>query len=579
MPSHWGTFKRCLSYCDLFGQKLELTYDKEVYYRTYYGALYTLLIFAFLIFQAIAGYKDLTTRLNPVINMMEVEEDRVTEIDILNDNVTIALGFVSDNRSNYLYDPSYFTIDAKYMSKSKEEAYDVTNSNQLDVGNCGHEGFKGFDKIYDTFDLYKALCLNAPKTVDKVSIYSSPRQFKEAYLKISLKYCTGDNCHSPEEISQRLKDLNLYLYITHDYFDGTDINNPIKRRLSMQKWTFDDLFARRKDSLYLTSGTLKDYNSLFMSLFEATPEHFITFEETDIIRNFKFTKLSDEPKKFIDIYIKAQAAPLKIIRKYTTVIDLVATLGGLFNFFFLVGNLIFSYIGKFVLDIRMINDHFNIIKSDKRPDAGTELNEIKEGESKSKRSSISPFDSLKSDNISNVSYIPKKSKNENNPKLSPLLKTNNHNYKLHYSLTDILYSLLCIRRKSLTRKNEIYDKCKQIVDNYLDIKNLITLIQELKVMRSVLFDKIQLSLINFYKKPILKIDKGKNNKMFMVYRKSITSDDGEQSIHYEGDDNLFHYPNDTSDIPPKIADKLDILHRRYQINADKIDRKILDLVK
>jgi hypothetical protein len=561
--------KNYLLYVDIFGQRLDLTYNREIYYRTYYGCVFTILIITFLFFQGLSGYKELTTRLNPIINIIEVEEDKVSTIELFDGNITIALGFVSDNRSEHLYDPSYFVIESTYISKSTNSSNEIIKSFQIDNIKCDIQNFKNFENLFEIYGLREAICLKPEGIAKKLEIFSDLKELTETYLKFSIKYCsnTSDNmtCKPIQEIKERLSDLNLYLYIIHDYFDGSDINNPIKKRLSMQKWTFEDSIVRRKDSIFLSAGSMKDYNSLFMTLFEPAVKKFVGYSEKDIIRNFRLVNANEikSSEKLIEIFIRGHATPLKIVRKYNTAIDLVATLGGLFNVFYIFGNLIFSYVGRILFDIRMINDNFNILRSRKK----IELNEIDKFGRVSKSFSFNKHDDIPfaKKSFSTLSFMNDNDSNSN--KCEHLVKKKK--YKLKYTLKDIIYSILiCLKdRKTLDKKNEIYHSCKKIIDSYLDIKNLISIMQEFKVVRSVMFDNIQLSLIDYYKKPILKVCKDESNKILLVYRKS--------TIEEMKDEENIHEIRTSSEINKNIK----ILKDRFIQSQDELDKKIIEMCK
>ena len=101
-------------------------------------------------------------------------------------------------------------------------------------------------------------------------------------------------------------------------------------------------------------------------------------------------------------------------------------------------------------------------------------------------------------------------------------------YKIRYGIKEIAKSCLFINQRTQKKKTEIFNNCKIIIDNYLDIKNLISIIQEFKIIRGIIFDKSQLSLINFYKKPFISISE-RNAKL--VFRKSDIYDNLDNYIN------------------------------------------------
>src|SRR5690606_8997500 len=137
---------------------------------------------------------------------------------------------------------------------------------------------------FQNFHLNNALCVN-PNT--NTSIYTKTNDFSENYLKFTFRLCSDTNCASYEDILERLYNLNLYLYIKHQYLDSSNLDHPIKTRLSIQIWTFDDTASRKRDSFYFSSNYLRDYNNLLMTLSEPVFQEYISFSQKDTVRNLK----------------------------------------------------------------------------------------------------------------------------------------------------------------------------------------------------------------------------------------------------------------------------------------------------
>jgi hypothetical protein len=530
MSNHCKSLKEKLSYLDIFGQRIDLTYNNEFYYRTYYGAIYTLFIIIFLLMQIYEGYRNISSRHNPIVNTMELESDKYVDINLEKNNVTIALSFVSDYKNETLFDPDYFDIDIKSIAKSKNLTYDTTYTFPIELSTCNKSNLSPHSNLYETFNLDKAFCLNP----HGINLYTRTNDYIENYIKITLRFCNGRNtCKNETEILNRLLELNFYVYIKHEYFDSMDIKNGIKSRLSFQKWTFDDMLSRKKDSLYLTMNSLKDYNSLFINLQEPKPEDFISFSYKDIVRNFKVGK-SD---RLMDLYIKANPNPVFIQRKYYTFIDLLANIGGLFNVFYILGLIIFGYVNRILFDCKIINDHFNIVDNVPRKDDSYFLKSITRNSKESNdfelkrikdKYNIEKFSNASAGSVTNNNNAAESEKfHRQNPfrslRSDEILKENliqhrHRYYKFRYVLFDIVLSLCCIQRRSLIKKNQVYAQCKKIIDTYTDFKNIISTIQEFKIIRHVLFNNIQLDLINYYKKPVIQIE---GSSTTLIYRKSV----------------------------------------------------------
>lgn len=569
-------FMHGFSNFDLFGQKVDFTYKNQIYFGSVYGSVFSLFTYVFLIFQATSGYRNISTRNNPSIDTMDFEDRETSKVNLLRHNLTISFGFVSDNRTEYLYDPSYFDIEANYISQSKNNSYDVTSSLPLNVTNCNNFDFSSFNNIYERFHLSNALCLKAPESQSGLDILTDNNEFFESYLKFSVKVCMGKPyCQDHSEILTRLRKLNLYMYIVHDYFDGRDTDNPIKQRLSFDKWTFDDIKLINDDTIYFGMQKLHDFkNLLFLYLSEPVPIHFATFNTKDITRTFKYKEnLLDDDGKLIDISFKAKAINTKIVRKYNTIIDMIANLGGLFNVMCVIGNYIFGYINRTFLDCKLINDHFNIVNAkdfelenfysnERKSSSGVNIKKTKD---ELKNPFLHPSDYDKKNFVyedepqRDVSFRPFGSIKTKEMKAAKCKLLSKHKqYKYKYSMCDILLSLCLFKSKKLRKKNEIYSNCRNIISKYLDIMYMINIMQEFKVVRNILFDSLQNSLIDYFKKPILRINSDNQNQTTLIYRRSHLEDTKQKDMC-------------------EVKENLDILNVRYDVKQDPLDEKILGI--
>ena len=89
---------------------------------------------------------------------------------------------------------------------------------------------------------------------------------------------------------------------------------------------------------------------------------------------------------------------------------------------------------------------------------------------------------------------------------------NNNPIKFRYNFREIIRSIL--PHKKLDKRNEIYLNCKKVIDKYIDISNLIEIIQEFKIIKSLLFNNSQNYLLNKFKRPAIKIKKNTNDFLF-----------------------------------------------------------------
>ncbi len=674
-------FKEKLSIIDLFGQKIDLTYKKEVYFRTYYGAVYTLFIFIIIILQIVAGYKDMTSRLNPIINRLEIEPNYPEKINLINDSMTLAFAINTQDRKQHYVNPNIINFEGKIISRSKNDTLDTVKSHRYDFENCTRAKFDQFENFYNNFSLSQALCLKKKdNSTESDDIFSIPQEFTESYFKLKIRICENkalyvkDCILSKDFIDKILPSLYLNIYVFHQFFDGIDVANPIKPRLSFITFSLhEELFLKKKYSLFLTKNFLTDYNDLYSSFVEPETKSFIGFSLKDVENTVKLDL--DDKVNFVEIYFRLDNIPKKFTRKYNTYFDLLATIGGLFNALFIIGMIIFGLINKILLDTKIINDHFKIYGSDhsdfilsknknfifsgaeniflkensfndskkyknrhslEKDIPSNDLN-LKQKEiflRKLKKDSI-PDQNIKSQEeninipnnqtdekniemkkhknlikISNDDILQNKESNEEfdnrvskfseiysvkciflrddvnnynketNPIFKPITTNNPCNqsdqknekditqfsklFKFKYGIKDILKTMFFIPKGKQEKKFEIYDLCRKITDNYMDVNELIPLIQEFRVIKSLLFNKSQLEIINYYKKPIIKVSE---NESKIIFRK-IDIDRDSIKNHNVIENNLKLLNNDKNNL---ISNEFDNQNFNYIFNNKVIE--------
>lgn len=442
---YWKSFKTYLSYIDLFGQKIDLTYKNEVLYRTYYGALYTLFLFLIIILETIAGYREITSQKNPIINMMEVESKNVEKINLFDENITIAFTVNTKDRRNHLVNNTLYSFESKLISRSQNETSDKISTFLIKHEKCRKANFQNYENIYTDFSLENAFCLVRPNENDKkVELFTSPQDFSENYLKLKLRVCENNslvesNCFLNDDfIKNIMPTLKLNIYVIHKYFDGIDIEHPIKSRLSFLTFNLEEeVFLKKKINYSFNKNILTDYSDFLSAFIDPEPISFVGFKPKDKQSYIIYDR--DGGVNFVEIYFRLDNIPIKFTRKYITFIDLLATIGGLFNALFILGMVIFGFINRLLLDVKIINDHFNIIKNeDIYPPSG------------------SPFVSNSANNSNNII-----TKNHINDKISDSLQNKNYTENQIESLKNNGFDMKSLNRafeSSNTQEIEDYNK-------------------------------------------------------------------------------------------------------------------------
>ena len=92
------------------------------------------------------------------------------------------------------------------------------------------------------------------------------------------------------------------------------------------------------------------------------------------------------------------------------------------------------------------------------------------------------------------------------------------------STPQIIKSIYCTCfSHKLKKKKKFYDLCKEKLNNYLDINNYIKSVQDINLLKYIIFDFDQLLLFNYLERKAVKLNDKKENKIYDRYKKKIES--------------------------------------------------------
>ena len=92
------------------------------------------------------------------------------------------------------------------------------------------------------------------------------------------------------------------------------------------------------------------------------------------------------------------------------------------------------------------------------------------------------------------------------------------------STPQIIKSIYCTCfSHKLKKKKKFYDLCKENINNYLDINNYIKSVQDINLLKYIIFDFDQLLLFNYLERKAVKLNDKKENKIYDRYKKRIES--------------------------------------------------------
>ncbi|KAL4427060.1 hypothetical protein ABPG74_021167 [Tetrahymena malaccensis] len=556
--------KKQVASVDMFGQNIQLLYQKRPQHLTFFGGLITLANGILLLFVGYQYGAELILKQNPVTNFSEESIRQPEQYNLTLDTYNMAFGMQDPNTFNQFIDESIYTIVVvrNEMNKIYNETtglYDqVWTSTDLGPYPCKLPDFKelsGIDQMYCfdqqdnkasiagdfEADFYQAIeffiyqCYNktAQETADLIS------QGKKVVV-----------CKSQDEIDSMLQ---------NGYFAAYYTDKVINPKLRDQPFT---TFPR--DIFWPTSNKLMKELTMYWRNVYIESDLGIINSDVQIMRDVTFSYQTEQltygqSNQFVHLVFRFEKAKQsRYFRQYIKIQDVLAQISGVMSVFLIISSFICRRIAKLDLSQSLVNEVFsfqsaedeaqernlNQIKQEKNEVTSKLVRKFTNQFAKSSKFSQNSPKSVASKDQNNFSEQVNKledQQKENQEAKSPSLKRQHSeilssyikNYKkeiqiapqqkeekeyenlilkifkashqvvhLYYYDYFLYYIFPCF--KSISRKKKQIQYSQELLDKHLDVMYLINKLQEIDKLKMLLLSEEQIKLFNYLPKPTIR---------------------------------------------------------------------------
>lgn len=379
-------FNEILKKFDFFssGPKFNIHNNKNL--QTEIGGSFSFIILGLVIFFSWSFGNDLIYKNYPRILMNSIKVDFDKEIFLNNNN--FFLGFILQDLSiNMITD--YDKIIRYRVVNYERKFNNVTNEwdekeIQLNIIPCNEVVSNSSVLIQDAFNKssfhdkkYDLLCidnlnLNLTGTYDsfkinliKLEVYKCINQssynnfdlsnsnYKRLYEYKDMLYpAIDENCLSNDEIYQRIDGSIFSIYSFDTIVDTKNYENPMK--------------LIPYNNYQILDNTLTKDDEIFFGHLNITTDHGWIFEELKTLNTYKIDKVttfyntfSPENNYYYTCWIYVGKQHLNYERNYIKVQEIIASLGGIINLFWLFSLLIITPINNKMINFEIMNDIFD----------------------------------------------------------------------------------------------------------------------------------------------------------------------------------------------------------------------------
>lgn len=410
-----------LDIIDIFPTKITLFRGNSSKISTTIGKVLSILVFSYIIYSFCSS--NMIKRKNPNSLQQTLNLLLRSKFSFDEDNFEYAIG-VNDDDGVFFNDSSYFGINAYlYYRNNTDLSYNYT---YLDLVPCTKDNFKD-SSIFETLKLNGTFCF---KKGTKIDIHGFWDEKTAQYLGIDLFKCTNTTnntnenrtiCKSEEEINEFLKFHYAQIFMTNNYIDISNFDNPLTSSLKTFYTPIASEYAKK--------------NTLYMSEKFFQSEYGVITRQTDNLKTYEWSNVEVEiytyPPIFYTMNMYSSDRKKSIERKYQTIENFFGEMGGILNFVFVFAFSLVKIEEKYKLTMSLGNK-LNIFQSLKlKKGKRKKNNELKKRKKVIKKQlstmNINNMETKKSQNISNnndFSALNALNAKVTDKKQTPLIKLN-----------------------------------------------------------------------------------------------------------------------------------------------------------
>jgi hypothetical protein len=353
--------RRLVTNVDYFGQRVELTFNKEKYFKSVLGGIFSILMYCACFSFVISIGLQLVLKLNPSTIVSTQKEPTAPLIDISKEDLLFA-AYILTSDYEPLNDPSIATISGYQYILNRTDAEVYSANVPLELTNCSlyksYFNERGFTNDFNNNRLEKGLCF---KFLNNTIIGGNFILDYFSNVFLSVEKCNNVTskvqCKPNEIIEAKLKRSYFELYYLDWNIDLPNYDVPFNRFFA-NYFTLIDPFSQRLVDLYFKkSEVLSNTGFLFDSFENKTKVIFERFREQ--------IDPSDNPdSKILELYINISDNLTTNTRIYMKFQDFCANIGGLIQACIIIGYLLTDLLTHYDMHEYMMNCLFSFKKEE-----------------------------------------------------------------------------------------------------------------------------------------------------------------------------------------------------------------------
>ncbi|CAI2383865.1 unnamed protein product [Moneuplotes crassus] len=546
---------------DIYGKPIVMTYDGADKFKTFMGAVISLLIMSTIFVYFLFGIRDVVSKSETSMSkntiFTDLENDK--EVHYIGEKgIMFGFSIDDDNGGDLIQQPSYVSYSFKQVSQtytksssgdSERERIKTTIENQF----CGNNSFTDIPiESITRLGIDKFHCPKYKNYTVAGNYYSE----RFDYIEIKFYKCNPAYSSVPcaSDIDDVLTHSKLTFSFQNTFFDLTNFTDPAQNYLDGQfYWDIMPGF-RKKNDIYIRKNEATLHDQL-VQLFNTEERNFYQIQDSrDQI------ELEGDDGQFASIYIRFDPYRDQYDRRVFSFGDLMGQVGGIYEVLLLTGMLVVGIFSERLLISSILNKIYQIDKT-------REKQIVKNKNTMAKTFPLNMLNTGKNFGKSRKELV--RAIEEETPpanKRDIFMNKIKHNMqsrsKFRYGYREIFGYIFCcawirpkrkMRKNALLRKQVYFKNGSMKLKEELDCISVIKSIRQLKVISRILLSRQHNFFMRFNQKNVINSSSDSSDEEFQL---------GAKQTLVEG----------TEKMNNKI-EKLVELYRRKEMN--EIEKKIL----
>lgn len=499
-------------------------------------------------------------------------------------NFTLAFGIAFDSNNSIAYDNLSQYLDYSYNLVTLQNG--TKTKAQIATRLCDYSDFPFASvKAIDQLQLNKYMCTNdSMGNITLKGLYND-EVFQYLEYTVSLKKNIFQSPDKLNQLKRILEDdpIKFNSYFTDISLNVNNITNPTDFFINSFTNYLDYRIYQKQNLDFIILNFTDDQNIILQhrksksfGIFNSECSYYFGFEDRNLTSN-------GDRFNLYRVYVRTNPKVSVIIRDFLKFPQFIANVSGIMSNVLIFLFILVTLVNQFKLKQSLINKIFNfkdhivhkekimdkinlIIQNNQRFKKTNIKNDLLNSDNFEKTQNNETFrtlDTTKNLNVNKKKYYEKyihiHSKDKFNfknctEKKDIVIKDILDHRKaidltskkrpLNFNICELIYSFCCCSPIHLKYRKQVYSRGKDKLDYYLDILTLIKKFQEFDIIKSLIFNKEQLAIIDFLSKPIVSIaDDGNKSKLILNdfeqenYAKLVLKD---SQISEEEVDNLYN---------------------------------------